>query len=117
MAGAVGGRGHHRLAERGEDIARHFVRRHADGDRVETGRGQVGHRAIIGLGKDERERPRPERFRKLRRFGVKVRQRLRGPQIEHMGDEGIECRPALGLVEQGDGLPIGGVGARFDCCA
>ena len=64
------------------------------------------------FGQNQRQRPRPKRFGKPRRIGIKARQRPRRRKIDHMGDERIERRPALGLVEARDGLAVGGVGAE-----
>ena len=112
MAGAIGGRRHNRFAECREDVARHFVRGDANGDRVEPGRRQLGHRATGSLGQDERQRPRPEGFRQPGRVGDKAREALCFRNIGDMGDERIEGRPALGVVKARDGGPAGRVGAQ-----
>ena len=74
-----------------------------DGDGIEAGGRQIGNRTAVGFRKNERERSRPERRGKPRRVGIEARQCLRRLQIDDMGDERIERRPALGLVEARNG--------------
>ena len=80
--------------------------------RIEAGRRQRGDRARGRLGKDERERPRPKCFGEPRHIGIEARQRLRRFEVADMGDERIERRAALGLIEARDGAPVGRVGAE-----
>ena len=60
----------------------------------------------------QRQRARPERLGKRGRSGVKARDFAGGGDIADMGDQGIEGRPALGLVKVGDRGRIGGIGAE-----
>ena len=103
---------HHRAAEDSQDVARHGVGRYPDRDRVEAGGGEVGHRAIRRFRQHQRQRARPECLGQRGRSGVKARDLPRGGDIADMGDQRIEGRPALGLVEAGDRGRIGGVGAE-----
>ncbi len=112
VAGAVGRGRDHRLAERRQNGVRHLVIGHAHRDGIETGRRQVAHKAFGGLGQNERQRPRPERLGELQRFGVEAGERLRRLEIDDMGDQRIERRPALGLVEPRDSAPVGRIGAQ-----
>ena len=112
MAGAVCRRRHHRSAERRENIAGDGVVGNAHRDAVETGRRQCRHRTIGRLGQDERQRPRPEGVGEPRRIGIKARQRLRRWAIDNSGDQRIERRPALGLVDARDRPPGGRIGAE-----
>ena len=112
MAGAVCRRRHHRPVERRENIAGDGMIGNAHRDAVETGRRQRRHRAIGGLGKDERQRPRPEGLGEPRRIGIKSRQCLRRRAIDNSRDQRIERRPALGLVDARDRPPRGRIGAE-----
>ena len=76
------------------------------------GGGEVGHRAVRRFRQHQRQRARPERLGQRGRSGVKARDLPRGGDIADMGDQRIEGRPALGLVEVGDRGRIGGIGAE-----
>ncbi len=112
VTGEVRRRGDHRAAEQAQDFARHRVGRYPDRDGVEAGGGEIGDRAAVRLGQHQRQRTRPERRRERQRRSVKPGDLPRGGEVPDMGDQGIEGRPALGLVEPGNGGGIGGIGAE-----
>jgi hypothetical protein len=105
-------RGCHRAAEQAQDIAGDGVGRYPDRDGVEAGGGEIGDRAAVSLGQYQRQWTRPERFGQGHRGVVKAGDQLGGRDIPDMGDQRIEGRPALGLVEAGDRGRIGGIGAE-----
>ena len=53
---------HHGAAEGAQDVARHRMGGDPDRDRIETGGGEVGHRAVRRLRQHQRQRARPERL-------------------------------------------------------
>ncbi len=112
MAGQIGRRRCHRAAEPAQDLAGDRVGRYPDRDGIEAGGGEIGHRAAIGLGQNQRQRTRPERFGQRQRRGVKAGDLPRSADIADMRDQRIEGRAALGLVEPGDRGRIGGIGAE-----
>jgi hypothetical protein len=61
----------------------------------------------LRLGQHQRQRPRPEASRKPDRHRVKPRDFSRGTEVADMGDQRIEGRPALGLVEPGNRRRVG----------
>ena len=65
-----------------------------------------------GFRQHQRQRPRPERLGQPQRGGVEPADLPGGGEIADMGDQRIEGRPALGLVEPRDRRGIGGVGAE-----
>ena len=69
--------------------------------------GQAG-----ALRQHQRQRPRPERRGEPLGVGIEARRARARPQVGHMGDQRIEGRPALGLVEARDRLAVGRVGAE-----
>ncbi len=72
MARTIGRRRHHRLAERGQETARHLVARHAHRDRVEPRGGKLGHRAARRFRQNQRQRAGPQRGQTL---GIGIEQR------------------------------------------
>ena len=112
VAGAIGRRRHDRPAEGGEDFLRHRVMGHAHRDAVEARGRELGDRTAGGLGQHQRQRPWPKRLGKFFGFRIEPSQYPRRRQIGHVGDQRIERRPALGLVEPRDGLAVGGIGAE-----
>ncbi len=112
VAGAIGRRRHHRLAEGGKDFPRDAVAGNPHRDGLEARSRKLRNRAPRRLGQDERQRPRPEHFRKAFRIGIEDRQRPRGRNIGNMRDQGIERRPAFGLVKTRDRLSVGRIGAK-----
>ena len=63
-------------------------------------------------GQHQGQRAGPERRREPLGGGVEARERARGGSVGHVGDQRIERRSALGLIEAGDRLGVGGVGAE-----
>ena len=88
------------------------MRRRAEGDGREAGAGQFGDGAVGAARRDQRERARPEAIGQ--RAGVRVQMRvpLRVVQAEHMGDQRIETRAALGLEDARHSDGVRGVGAE-----
>ena len=70
VAGLIGGRRDHRLAERFQDVERHRVIGHAHRDAVEAGGGQFGNRTAISLRQHQGQRPRPEHAGE--QFGIRI---------------------------------------------
>ncbi len=107
----VGARCRERPAEGGDDAARKSVR-HAHRHRIEPGGGKRVNGAVAFQRQDQRQRPRPEARRELSRQGIEGRMPLGHGHVGHMGDQRIEARPALDLVDAGDRLRLGGVGGQ-----
>ena len=112
MAGAVGGWRHDRPAEPAQDAERHRMLRHPHGDAVEARGGKIGDRTAGALLQHQRQRSRPERRGEPFGRGVEHREPLGGGEVEHMRDQRIERRPALGGVEPRHRRAVGGVGAE-----
>ena len=102
MAGEIGRRRHHGLAERAQDRARDRMRGNADRDGVEPGGRKLGHRAARCLRQHQRQRARPEGLGEAQGSVVETADLPRGGEIADMRDQRIEGGPALGLVELGD---------------
>ena len=109
---AVRRRRHQRAADRGQDVARDRMAGNPHGDRIEARGGKFRHRAIRTPGQHQGEGARPERRRQPFGVGVEAGKRPRGGSVGHVRDERIERRSALGLIEAGDRLGVGGVGAE-----
>jgi len=93
---------HHRPAEHAQDFARHGVGRYPDRNGIEARGREIGHGAALSLGQHQRQRAGPERFGERRCGSVKAGDPPCGGDVADMGDQRIEGRPALGLVEVGD---------------
>ena len=91
---------------------RHRVGGNPDRDGIEARGGEIGHRAAGRLRQHQRQRPRPERLAPAGRLGVETGDPPRGVEVADMGDQRIERRPALGLVEPRNRRRIGGIGAE-----
>ena len=112
VPGAVGGGRNDRPAEPVQEAERDRMLRHPHGDAVEARRRKLGHRAAGALLQHQGQRPRPECRGELLGRGVEHREALGGGEIEHMRDQRIERRPALGGIKPRDGGAVGGVGAE-----
>ena len=112
MAGAVGGRRHHRAAECREQRLRGPVRRHAHRDAVEPGEREVADRTIRPLRQHQRQRPRPERGGQPLGVAIEQAEPARAGNIGDMRDQRIEGRPPLGGIEPRHRLALAGVGAE-----
>jgi len=88
------------------------MRGNTDRDGVEAGGGEIGHRTIAHFWHHQCQWPRPERFGKPQRRRIETADPLRGLKIKDMGDQRVERRPSLGLVEPRDGGRIIGIGAE-----
>ena len=97
---------------RSQNAERDRMLRHPHGDAVEARGRKLGHRAAGALLQHQGQRPRPERRGELFGRGVEHREALGRGEIEHMRDQRIERRPALGGIEPRDGGAVGGVGAE-----
>ncbi len=69
-------------------------------------------RRRIGDRRDDGQRAGPERLGEPLGAVVEPRDARRHGEVRHMGDQRIEARPALGLVEPRHGGGIGGVGGQ-----
>ena len=112
VAREVRRRRHDRAAERPQDLPRHGVGRDPDRDGVEAGGGEIGHGAIRCFRQHQRQRAGPERLGQRQRGRVEAGDLPCGGDIADMGDQRIEGRPALGLVEPGNRGRIGRIGAE-----
>ena len=112
VAGTVGRGRDNRIAQCRENIARDRMVGDAHRDAVEAGGGELGDRTAGRLGQNKRQRARPERRCKTRASTSNTSACFGGRNIGDMGDQRIERRPALGVIEAGDGLPVGRVGAE-----
>ena len=88
------------------------MRGYPDRDRVESGGGEVGHRAASRFRQHQRQRARPERLGQRGRRRVETGDPAGGGEVADMGDQRVEGRPALGAVDAGDRGRIGGVGTE-----
>ena len=111
-AGPVGGGSGHRAADPAEQGVRQRMGGHAQAEAVEAGAGEVGHRAGRCGRHDEGQRARPEGFREPPRGGVEQALGLGGLEARHMGDERVEARALLGLVDARHGFGPRRVGAE-----
>ncbi len=105
-------RRHHWPAEGAQDLPRQRMRRHPDRHGIEPGGGKIGHRAVLRARQYQRQRSRPERFGQCCRGRVEAPNPPGSLEVADMGDQRIERRPALGLVEPCDRYWVGGVGAE-----
>ena len=112
VARQIGRRRHHRPAERAQDRPRHRVGGNPDRDGIKPGGGEIGHSAVACFRQHQRQRARPERLGQRDRGRVEVGNPLPGPEIADMGDQRIERRPALGLIEPRNRARVGGIGAE-----
>ncbi len=103
---------HHRPAERAQNLPRQRVGGKADRDGIEACGGEIGHGAVACLRQHQRQRARPERLGKRHRGRIEAGNLPRRADISDMGDQRIERRPVLGLVDPRDGRGIGGIGAK-----
>src|SRR6185312_14774485 len=88
------------------------MRRRADGDGVESGRGQQRDHRALRAWENERERAGPELRGELVRGLAPPHEALRPACVEYVADQRIELRPALGFEYPGDRALAGGVGAE-----
>ena len=86
--------------------------RGADGHGVQSRPGEVAHRSAPGRRRDQGQGAGPEGFRQAYGPFVQARQRPGAGEVSHVGDQGIEPRPALGLEQSGHGQRIAGVGGE-----
>ena len=112
MAGKVRRRRHHRSAAGRQDALRRTMARNAHRDGVESGGGEVRHRAVGRPRQHQRQRSRPERGREPRGAGVEAGEPACGRDVGHVRDQRIERGTSLGLVEARHRLAVGGVGAE-----
>ena len=113
VAGEIGRRRHHGAAEGAQDVARHRVGRNRGSrrcrgrrwrDRPPRSRRVFGSTSVSGPGQNA----------SASAVAAASKRAIlpRGGEIADMGDQRIEGRPALGLVEVGDRGRIGGIGAE-----
>ena len=100
----IGARCGERHAGQLEQPSRERMRRRAQRHGRTTGGHDAGHAGL--LGQHERERTGPESADELARRIVEFRQFLRVRQVEHMDDERVVRRPALGPEDGAAGLGI-----------
>ena len=112
VPGPVRRRRHQRATDRGQDGARDRVAGHAHGNGIEAGGGKLRHRAIGVPGQHQGQGAGPERFREPLGGMVEVRERARRGSVADVGNQRIERRAALGLIEASDRFCVGGVGAE-----
>ncbi len=87
------------------------MRWNTDCQRVQTGARKKADGAVFPARQDERQRSGPEFFRQPIGAAIEMNQ---GPGCGRGGDvddQRVECRPALGGEDRGDGLAVGGVAA------
>ena len=111
-AGTVGRRRDQRRARRRDQRTRDRMVRRAHRDGVEPGAGEVADPPPPRDRRDQGQRPGPERLRQRQRIGVENHLARRVLDAEHMGDQRVERRPALGGVDRRDGARVGGVGGQ-----
>ena len=109
VTGNIGRRCGHRTAEPAQDVEGDGVGRYPDGDGFEAGGGEIGHRAVLRLRQYQGQRTRPKSVREGHRVGVETGDLPCAADIPDMRNQRIERRPALGLVEAGDGGRVGGI--------
>ena len=84
------------------------MRRRAERDGPTAGGHDAGH--AVFFGQHQRERTGPEGARELARRVVELCEFFRVGQVQHMHDERVVCRPALGAEDGPAGFGIQGVG-------
>jgi len=98
-AAAIGGRRHQRRAGRRDQRAGHFMRGHAQRQRIEPRPRQQRHERPRRR-RDYGQRPRPEGFSQRARARIEAGLGERGLGLGEMGDQRIERRAALGGVDR-----------------
>ena len=88
------------------------MRRHADGQRVETGAGEQIDRATRAPRQHQGQRPGPKRGRQARGDFTCLDVVERRFGVGEVTDQRVEVRPALGLEDRGNRTAVGGVGAK-----
>jgi len=111
LARTIGAGGGERFAEPADKIAGKTLR-HANADGIEPGRRQRMNVAFRFQRQNERQWAGPEGLCEFPRYRVENRVTLGHGDIGHVADQRVELRPALGLVNTGDGSGIGGVGGK-----
>ncbi len=103
VAGEIGRRRHHSTAEGLDDVARHLVGRDADRDAYRGRRSRVPPPAQnSAFGSTRVSGPGQNASASAQGRSVEQGDLAGGAEIGDMGDQRIEGRPALGLVEPGD---------------
>ncbi len=111
-AGPIGGGRHHRLAERGQDIAGDRMVRRPHRNGVQPRGGKLSDRTAAKLGQHERQRSRPKDLGQLERLGVELRQTAGRCEIGHVGNQWIEGWPLLGGIKLRHRAVVGSIRAE-----
>ncbi len=88
------------------------MRRHAQRQRIEARRHQIGDAGLRPPLDNQRQRARPERLCELARGARQHADPLGAGEIRNMHDQRIEARPSLGFENGRDRPSVRGVGAE-----
>jgi hypothetical protein len=91
---------------------RQRVPRRAHRHGVEARSRQVADRRLVGHGQHQGQWARPEPGGQPLGPLVEAGDPPGGGDVGHMGDQGVEARPALGRVDRRHGAGVGGVGRQ-----
>ncbi len=86
--------------------------RHTQGDRIETGGGEIGNAGVRPARRDQRQRPGPEVCRKVRAHWPQNGEFVCRLRRFHVNDQRVEARPCLGGEYPCDSLRVRGVGGE-----
>jgi len=85
---------------------------HTQGHGGQPGPGKLVDSAALGERHNEGQRSRPERGAELVRSGIEHPLFPRFGKRDDMGDQRVEARPLLGLIDRGDAPPVARIAAE-----